>query len=88
MPAPSAPALPAPAADGQPPTPEPTADEGPAIAFENFFNAIKTAEKVLLSDLNWSLIDTDKAALAEATLKSMVESYHERLLRLRHESAA
>jgi len=85
---PSAPALPAPAGEDQPPTPEPTPADGPAIAFENFFNAIKTAEKVLLSDLNWSLIDTDKAALAEATLKSMAESYHERLLRLRHESAA
>lgn len=80
-------ALPAPASGSDTPPPEPTADEGCGIAFKNCFDALETAEKSLLSDINWALLDEEKAGMIEAKLKALEARFHERLLELRHVSA-
>lgn len=68
--------------------PEPTLEEGAVAAFTNVFNAIDEAERVLLSETNWALLDVEKAEMLEGKLKSLAASFHERALRLRHERTA
>lgn len=68
--------------------PEPTLEEGAVTAFTNVFNAIDEAERVLLSETNWALLDVEKAEMLDGKLKSLAASFHERALRLRHERTA
>lgn len=80
------PALPAPA------TPEAAAaqerqneEQAEARMFASVMDTITKAEQHLLAELTWSMLTPDSAELLENKLKSVLASYHERLLRARHE---
>ncbi|MGH8021382.1 MAG: hypothetical protein ACREIA_24500 [Opitutaceae bacterium] len=71
---------------GETPDEAPEADAAGA-AFQNAYNALKEAEGVLLSDLVWADLALDAALNLEATLKSFVASFHEKVLEMRNAHA-
>lgn len=83
-------ALPIPV-DGEAPT-SPAAElneeQIEAQMFASAMDTITKAEQHLLAELTWSMLAPESAELLENKLKSVLASFHERLLRARHERAS
>jgi hypothetical protein len=67
---------------------EPTLDEAEAAARSTGLAAVETATQALLNDVLWHDLTPENAALIETKLKALAAQFHDRLLKLKHQTAA